>query len=79
MLLAVTCELKFLKSFLDSLRAQHSHAVSLYCDSIYVLYLINNKIFHKQNQIVRVIAISYVMLCKIVLLIFSMFPRMENW
>ncbi|KAH9647981.1 retrovirus-related pol polyprotein from transposon RE2 [Citrus sinensis] len=52
--LKVTCELKWLKGLLMSLRVDHSRPMHLYCDSQAALHLAANPVFHERTKHIEV-------------------------
>ncbi|KAL9409330.1 hypothetical protein AB3S75_047673 [Citrus x aurantiifolia] len=50
----VTCELKWLKGLLMSLRVDHSRPMHLYCDSQVALHLATNPVFHERTKHIEV-------------------------
>ncbi|XP_021761206.1 uncharacterized protein LOC110726045 [Chenopodium quinoa] len=53
-MVAITCELKWLKGLLLSLGVQHANAIKLFCGSESALHIAKNPVFHEQTKHIEV-------------------------
>ncbi|GAA0155858.1 hypothetical protein LIER_38167 [Lithospermum erythrorhizon] len=53
-MVAVTCELKWLKGLLQSLGISHTRTIQVYCDSQSALHLAQNHVFHERTKHIEI-------------------------
>ena len=53
-MVAVTCELKWLKGLLSSLGVRHPKAMSLFCDSQSALHIAQNSVLQEHTKLIEI-------------------------
>ncbi|CAH9102723.1 unnamed protein product [Cuscuta europaea] len=53
-MVAATCELKWLKALLLSLGSNHNKVISLFCDSQSAIHIARNPVFHERTKHIEV-------------------------